>query len=290
MTAISTILGRPVAPLQAATNDFRLTLESGVPASGSNQEAKTTLYLTPYVGNRIGLYVNSRWRLHESAEVSVSIPSNADTNSDVFAYWTGLAVALETVAWTNDTTRATAIVQQNGVWVKSGDATRRYIGTIRTTGVSGQCEDSYTKRFVWNFQNRISRTCFTTNTSASWTYGSPVWREANGGVGQLRFEFVCGDGWSIRTPRCKNIGRCTGTFGGNIGVCANATNTSHKFTEFLNIYPISSLTIGDIVHPVLVTGYNFITQVELVNSGTLTAYGGGSTTGAVWGIWIYWET
>jgi hypothetical protein len=41
--------------------DFRLTLESGVPVSSTDQTAKTTLYATPYLGNRIALF-ERRWR------------------------------------------------------------------------------------------------------------------------------------------------------------------------------------------------------------------------------------
>ncbi len=43
---------------------------------------------------------------------------------------------LEALVWTNDTTRATALVRQDGVWSKTGALTRRYLGTVRVDGES----------------------------------------------------------------------------------------------------------------------------------------------------------
>ena len=45
-------------------NDFRLTLESGVPVSTSDQIAKTTIYLTSYKGNTINFYDGRRGHNH----------------------------------------------------------------------------------------------------------------------------------------------------------------------------------------------------------------------------------
>ena len=50
------------------------------------------------------------------------------------------------------TTRATALVYQDGILVRTGATTRRYLGTVRTDG-STQFEDTATQRFVWNLQN-----------------------------------------------------------------------------------------------------------------------------------------
>ena len=47
----------------------------------------------------------------------------ADTNYDVFATWTGAAVALELSPWANGTTRSQGIQRLNGVWVRNGNTT-----------------------------------------------------------------------------------------------------------------------------------------------------------------------
>jgi hypothetical protein len=52
---------------------------------------------------------------------------------DVFLYDSGGTPTLEILAWTGNTTRATALTTQDGVLVKSGDASRRSLGTVRPT-------------------------------------------------------------------------------------------------------------------------------------------------------------
>ena len=115
--------------------NFRLTTETGVSVSTSDRIAQSTLYFTPHAGNQIALYNGTSWSVYVSAEISLALTGlTSGKNYDVFAYWTGSAVALElSTAWTSDTARATALVRQDGIWAKSGTLTRRYVGTIRAT-------------------------------------------------------------------------------------------------------------------------------------------------------------
>ncbi len=164
-------------------SQFRLTLTSGTPITTGDVTAATTVFLTPYSGNMIELYSGSAWDMVFSTEVNIAVPATTTTMTDIFAYNNSGTVTLEAVAWTNDTTRATALTTQNGVLVKSGDATRRYVGSVRTTGVSGQTESSIAKRYLWNYYNRvrcIGRVVEATNT---WTYSTATYRQANGAAG-----------------------------------------------------------------------------------------------------------
>lgn len=245
-----------------STNDFRLTLESGVPVSTSDQTAKATLYLTPFKGNKIGLYSGSAWSLLSSAEVSVSLAAIAANKVyDVFALQTAGVLSPELLVWlgsvgnttaTNnpaagasvainvpDTTGlaigqnvvvsdatyqetcvvesfvantsitvvtlvnnytapsvafrpvpATAVVRQDGVLVKSGDATRRWIGTIAASG-AGTCEDSLANRLVYNADNQVERRLQKTNTT-SHTYSTGVQRPWNNDQPNSSSNFVIG--------------------------------------------------------------------------------------------------
>jgi len=85
------------------------------------------------------------------------------------------------VNWTNNTTRATGLVRLGGTLVKSGDGTRRYLGTGRTTGSSGQTEDSQAARLLWNMYNRVPRKLKKSAGSSTWTQAnsSGVYRAAN---------------------------------------------------------------------------------------------------------------
>lgn len=159
----------------------RLTLTSGTPVTTTDVSGVGVIYYTPYLGNQIALYANSRWEVLRFAETSITLTGGAhplDTNFDLFAYNNNGALALESLAWTNATTRATALTRQDGVLVKSGDATRRYLGTFRTTAAANT-EDSEAKRFLWNFYNRVERSLRVNEDVNSWTYTTAVYRQAN---------------------------------------------------------------------------------------------------------------
>lgn len=164
-----------------STCDGRISLTASTPVTTSDVTAATTVRWVPYKGNRCALYDGSQWNLSSFTELTLSLGTDtANTNYDLFLYLSSGTPTLERVAWTNDTTRATNITFQDGVYVKSGDTTRRYLGTYRTTGSAGQTEDSAAKRFVWNYYNRVPRALRVTDATASWTYTTAAYRQANG--------------------------------------------------------------------------------------------------------------
>lgn len=171
--------------------DGRLTLASGTPVTTTDQTAKTTLYFTPYTGNRISLYDGTRWVPYVFSELSYDLTGlAANKNYDAFVYDSAGTIYLDIVAWTNDSTRATALTTQDGVYVKTGDATWRYVGTWRATGTTGQCEDSVTSRFVWNMYNRVRRYLFRFENTTH-NYAGNAYRAWNGDTTQF-LAFVVG--------------------------------------------------------------------------------------------------
>lgn len=173
------------------SQDFRLTLTTSIPVTTSNVTAATSIYLTPYIGNKLSIYDGSSWITYTTAELSIAVPATTNTMYDVFVYSNAGTPTLELTAWTNDTTRATALVKQDGVYVKSGATTRRYLGSFRTTGVSGQTEDSLAKRYVWNYYNRVIRAMYVTDATVSWVYTTDTWRQANANAAN-QLDFVIG--------------------------------------------------------------------------------------------------
>lgn len=172
----------------------RLSLATGDPLPTTDQTAKTTVYYTPYVHSFINLYTGSDWSrilIGSSGEKSVAVPSTTVTPFDVFGYLSAGDLALETVSWTNDTTRATGLTRQDGFLVKSGDVTRLYLGTGRTTSVSGQCEDSLTKRFLMNQYNRKERVLTKSLSGSGYTYSTNTVRQTNADAAN-KVEMVCG--------------------------------------------------------------------------------------------------
>lgn len=174
-------VSNPNSIVNQLANGGRLTLTSGLPVTTSDVTAATSVYFTPYLSGYISLYnsTQSAWVTLPFSEITISVPATTSTMYDVFAYISSGAVACETLAWTNDTTRATALALLNGIYTKSGDSTRRYIGSFRTTTVSGQTEDSVAKRYVWNYNNRVLRNMYVQVGGSSWTYSTASWRQAN---------------------------------------------------------------------------------------------------------------
>ena len=74
--------------------------------------------------------------------------------------------------------RQTGLVLQDGVLVKSGATTRRYLGTFCTTSTT-QTEDSVLKRDLFNYYNRTDRELKRLETTVSWTYNSVTPHQAN---------------------------------------------------------------------------------------------------------------
>lgn len=158
----------------------RLTLTSGTAVTTADVTGATTIYYTPYKHDRIGLYDGSSWDSLAFTETSLALGAvTSGLPYDVFGYDSSGTLALEKLAWTNGTTRATALTRQNGVWCKTGALTRRYLGTFYTTSTTAT-EDSRNKRFVFNADNRVLRVLWKSEATLSWTYGTATIRQANG--------------------------------------------------------------------------------------------------------------
>lgn len=170
----------------------RLTLSSGVPVTNSDVTS-TTVYYTPYLSGSMTLYDGSAWVTGIYSEVSIALGTvTSNLPYDIFGYLNAGVFTLEKVAWTNTTTRATALTIQDGVYVKSGDATRRYLGTIHTSSTT-QTIDSKRQRLVWNMYNRILYEDYVSDPTDNWTdAGNGSWSAVNGGASYWIFDFVRG--------------------------------------------------------------------------------------------------
>lgn len=176
---------------QTLSADGRLTLTTAVPVTTADVTAATTLYYTPYAGSRLALFDGLKWVVRAFTELSVAVPATTSQMYDVFAFDSSGVVTLELTAWTNDTTRATALTTQDGVLVKTGATTRRYLGSFRTTGVSGQTEDSIAKRYVWNYYHRVRRQMLVFDTADTWNYTLAAFQQANANAAN-QLDFVIG--------------------------------------------------------------------------------------------------
>lgn len=214
-----------------STNTFRLTLSTGSPITTADITAATTIYCTPYKGNLISLYDGSNWVLRSSAEFSKALGTlTSGRPYDVFCYDNAGTPTLEFLAWSDDTTRATAIAVLSGVLVKSGDPTRRYLGSFYTTSTT-TTEDSEAKRYLWNYYNRVSKSLFARDTTTTWSYTTNTWRQANAAATN-KVELVCGFSEDLIDIHVQgitdNVSSSTGAAVG-IGISSTSTNSARIY-------------------------------------------------------------
>lgn len=166
-------------PAVAQNAGGRLTLLSGNPVPSADVTVASTLYYTPFVNDTISLFANGLWSNFGFPEISLALTGLTVTNPyDVFIYSNSGVPTLQTVAWSSPTARATALARVGGTLVKSGDPTKRYIGTIQMSATS-QCEDSAAKRYVYNQYNKMPRTLRVKDATANWSYNSATLHAAN---------------------------------------------------------------------------------------------------------------
>lgn len=261
----------------------RLTLESGVPVSTTDQTAKGTLYYTPYVHDYVRLYDGTRPNLYTFTERSLSLTLTSGKNYDVFLYDNSGTLTLElSAAWTNDSTRADALAWQAGVgYVKSGTATRLWLGTIRASGTnttesSWNTTDAPTKSYLWNAYNQIMRTTLVQDSTDSYTYTTATIRQRRGSTNN-QCDFVCG----LATPWqaqfcCISTNNLTGTRQNFVGIDSTTTPTGcHGYGSGIAVQYFEGYAIGG---GIVAAGYHFITALERSDAS------GTSTWGGDWGV------
>lgn len=249
----------------------RLTLESGVPVSSADQTSKTTIYYTPYMGNRIPLWTGSIWASFTFAETSFALGTlTSGKPYDVFGYLSAGALVLEALVWTNDTTRATAVTIQDGYYCKSGDKTRLYLGSFYTATAT-TTEDSVLNRYLWNCYSRVIRFLVQGVGASSHTYTSSTWRAYNSNTTTARVYFIQGIAELPVIPQYSaNFYSTTVGQGTRIGAALNSTTGTDVATlsELTNVFNMQMAIGIPFTSYVGVAGRNYIQLVESVTAGT----------------------
>jgi len=157
----------------------RLSLSSTLAVPIADITGATTLYFLPYNGNRVSLYTGTTWtRFSIASLASLSLSGLAIGVYDVYLdYNAGSPILGLSAIWTNTTTRATALITQDGVYCV-GVNTRRYLGTVYIHA-TGTTQDTVQYRQVWNYANRVERKLLRIDQTAQWSYNVVSWRQAN---------------------------------------------------------------------------------------------------------------
>jgi hypothetical protein len=269
----------------------RLTLESNNPVSMGDQSAKSVVYYTPHTGSVISLYNTStgKWDTINFIQTSITLSGLiSDRNYDIFGYNNAGTLTLELNVWTNDTTRSISIVTQDGVYCKSGDLSRRYLGTIRTTS-SNTTADTLSQRLVWNMSNRVRRKVFNPTAAGPWTYSTSTWRALNNT--QTKIDIVCGLSSLIEVTGgiLYAAPQSAATVSYYLGVAKNGSNTPltgtrhQSYNDAVQVQLIANL----LDHTTI--GYQAYYPVEYAVTTTTiaTLYGGNNNSyfGGIYGTW-----
>lgn len=284
-TTLLVIALNPPALIAPERPKGRLTLTSGTPVTTSDVTAATTLYFSPYGGNTLTLFDGTRWGRATFSQLSIAVPATTNQMYDVFVYNNAGTLTLELTAWTNDTTRATALTTQNGVYVKTGALTRLFLGSFRTTGVSGQTEDSYANRLVGNYYNRVARPLWKGNTG-NYNYTLATWREANGGSNSVTFiTAVAEDAVRLKATAVATNGTSNVNFGAAIGLDTTTAPTANQGNATSGVGAASTFTFFSWLETVPAVGYHFAARLEFSDpAGTTTWYDSAKITGQQAGI------
>jgi hypothetical protein len=171
------------------TNTFRLTGVTATPVMTAESSSLSTIYLAQYKGNSIALYDGTYWQLSQpTSEPSLAVTGRTtDLPFDIFAYLSSGTVTLEFLDWSSATARVTGLTRVNGVWTKTGDSTRRYLGTCRARSsttyhwiTQGDGASAPTKLDLWNVDNRVEIGFKHIDSTNSWAYTTATIRQANG--------------------------------------------------------------------------------------------------------------
>lgn len=174
-----------VAPM---TNQFRLSLTTGVAVTTADVTGATSIFMVPDSGNNVSLFNGTTWQNFALAQLTLALGTLTNALPyDVFLDYNSGSPQLALLAWTSASARATALAYQDGVYVKSGTPTQRYLGTFVTTSTT-TTEDSRAKRYLWNYYNRAIRGMSAADATATWTYSVASYRQANANTAnQLNF-------------------------------------------------------------------------------------------------------
>ena len=141
--------------------DGRLTLTTGIAVTNTNVTGATTIYFTPYVGDRITIYDGTRLRMYSFTEISLALGTLVNAQAyDVFIYDNSGTITLEFAEWKNATVTMTQATPCVVTWSGHGMVTGNSF-TLTTSGALYTGLTANTQYFV----TKIDANSFKLSTS-----------------------------------------------------------------------------------------------------------------------------
>ncbi len=238
---------------------------------------QTSLKYSPYNGDQISLWTGSAWVARTFVETSIPLGTlTNDQGYDVFCFNNAGTPAFELLAWTSKSARATAITLQNGIPVKTGDATRRLVGSFLTDSTTTTIDDAGGiasqvggKRYVSNADNPVRFPLRQFDGTASYTYHIVTWRQQQGVAGNKVEVFTCLPRSFSATYTCTGVSSATNV-GLNTGVNIDSITAQPYTTGTLvgtSVFGVMTNTYETVV----LAGYHFAAGMECATNTNATA-------------------
>lgn len=174
------------------------------------------------------------------------------------------------------------LTTQDGVLVKTGALTRRYLGTCRTTTAAGQTEDSGLKRLVWNYYHRKPRPLFRVESTGSWTYSTATYRQANAASAN-QVAFVIGimeDPVEMSLIASVANGAAAVAVAVAIGLNSTTTPALNQLTGYANSPSANNLFVVSARYlALIVPGFHTLTWLEISAATPTTTWYGANGAG-----------
>jgi len=258
---------------------LRLSPATNVYVGGDSLVTSGTIYWTTVVSGGTGVvtgYNGAALARKTVQQKSLALTMTIDKNYDVFYDYDGDVLALS-AAWTNDTTRADALADEQGAIVLGSDHTKLWLGTIRA-GSANTVWDSSQFRYVANAYNVVRRNLNYAVGSSNHTYNSATWRSYNNSTTHRISVLTAASTVADLSPTAV-FSSCSATGATRIGVGLDVTNapTIQQLVAAAETLPPYIPCWGT---GTLTAGYHFLQLIESVDAGTST-FDWGSITGTV---------
>lgn len=242
----------------------------GEQVTGTNIAASSTISV---INSTTSVTLNNATTGSATNTMTFKLP--ASTNYDVYAVNnSGVPKLLWSAAWSNDTTPP-ARALQNGVEVASGITTSRLVGSVRTTSVAGQLEDSVVHRYVSNRYNEQPRPMVVTDASATWTYSTATLRQAHANTANQLEYIACVPRPIWAQAQTATVSSVSANVNTGIGIDSTSGNSAQLYQQASipasssNSFQNSAIYTGT---PGL--GRHFVAWLEIgFGSGTQTWFG-----------------
>lgn len=154
----------------------RLGVLTGIPTETASDVS--TLYFTPYQGNRIALFDGTRWHMHTFSEISAAVPSTVWQLYDVFVYDNAGTLTIEFVAWTQTSAAISDATNVSPIVVTSAGHGLSNNDLVGIANVGGNTAGN---GYVWMVANVTSDTFELRSSTGNGVYTSGgTWTKLNG--------------------------------------------------------------------------------------------------------------